>query len=123
MRQRANYHPLVLTVHFLGRGNLTPLLGGYGAVARDIKLQDDGSDTSFGSHKELYVNDMIGDSRPPGSRRISPPRFEPSRLRIHHTVHPRVVAPAIHGSPSEAHSVVAMPHRTFSLAGTILIPD
>ena len=73
--------------------------------------------------KGHYVNRSVRRSRPPSSRRISPPRFEPSRLRIHHTVHPQLVAPAIHGSPGATHSVVAMPHQTFNLAGAILIPD
>ena len=60
---------------------------------------------------------------PPARWRFSPPRFEPSRLRMRHIIRRRVVVPAIQSAPVATHSVATIAHLAFSLAGTILIPD
>ena len=70
-----------------------------------------------------YVNHSVREIRPPARWRISPPRFEPSRLRMRIIIRPRVVVPAIHSTPVATHSVATIAHLAFSLAGTILIPD
>ena len=80
-------------------------------------------DTLFGPHKGHYVNRFVRGIRPPAGWRISPPRFEPSQLRMRCIIRPRVVVPAIQSAPVATHSVATIAHLAFSLAGTILIPD
>ena len=70
-----------------------------------------------------YVNRFVRGSRLPGSRRISPACFRPSRLRMRHIICPQVVVPAIQSTPIATHSVATIAHLAFSLAVTILIPD
>ena len=81
------------------------------------------NDTGGASPKGHYVNHSVREIRPPARWRFSSACFEPLRLRMRIIIRPRVVAPAIQSAPIAAHSVVAMPHRAFRLAGTILIPD
>ncbi len=80
-------------------------------------------DTRGGSRNGHYVNYPVRGVRPAAPFRFPPPRFEPSRLRMRHIIRPQVVASAIHSSASATHFVLAVPHRTSSLAGTILIPN
>ena len=80
-------------------------------------------DTHLGSRKGHYVNRFVRGIRPPAGWRISPPRFEPSQLRMRCIIRPRVVVPAIQSAPVATHSVATIAHLAFSLAGTILIPD
>ena len=80
-------------------------------------------DTRRGSLKGHYVNRFVRGFCPPGSRRISPACFRPSRLRMRHIIHPQVVVPAIQSTPIAAHSVATIAYLAFRLAGTILIPD
>ena len=80
-------------------------------------------DTRCGSHKGHYVNWFVRGFGLPGSRRISPACFRPSRLRMRHIIHPQIVVPAIQSTPIAAHSVATIAHLAFRLAGTILIPD
>ena len=80
-------------------------------------------DTRGGSHKGHYVNQFVRGFGLPGSRRISPACFGPSRLRMRHIIHPQVLAPAIQSTPIATHSVATMAYLAFSLAVTILIPD
>ena len=69
------------------------------------------------------MNHSVRRFLPPARWRISPPRFEPSQLRMRRIIHPRVVAPAIQSTPVATHSVATIAHLACSLAGTILIPD
>ena len=80
-------------------------------------------DTLVSSPKSHYVNRFVREIRPPARWRFSPPRFEPSRLRMRHIIRPQVVAPALHSTPVATHSVATIAHLAFSLAETILIPD
>ena len=80
-------------------------------------------DTPSDSHKSHCVNRFVRGFCPPGSHRISPACFRPSRLRMRHIIHPQVVVPAIQSTPIAAHSVATIAYLAFRLAGTILIPD
>jgi hypothetical protein len=65
-------------------------------------------DTRRGSHRGHYVNRSVRGIRPPAGWRFSPPRFEPSRLRMRCIIHPRVVVPAIQSAPVATHSVATI---------------
>ena len=81
------------------------------------------NDTGGASYNCHYVNWFVRGFRPPAGWRISPPRFGPSRLRMHHIIHPQVVAPAIQSTPNATHCVVTMPHQPFNPSAKLLIPD
>ena len=81
------------------------------------------NDTGGASYNSHYVNQSVRGSRPPAGWRISPPRFEPSRLRMRHIIRPRVVVPAVKSARVATHFVATIAHLAFSLAGTISIPD
>ena len=65
-------------------------------------------DTRLASHRGHYVNHSVRGFRPPARWRISPPRFEPSRLRMRHIIRPQIILPAIQCNPDTTHSVAAM---------------
>ena len=65
-------------------------------------------DTRRGSPKGHYVNHSVRAIRPPARWRISPPHFEPSRLRMRHIIRPQIILPAIQCNPDATHSVAAV---------------
>ena len=80
-------------------------------------------DTRGDSPKGHYVNRFVRGFRPPAGWRISPPRFDPPRLRMRRISHTQVVASLIPPTPGAAHYVVSMPHRPRSPSARLLIPD
>ena len=64
-----------------------------------------------------YVNHSVRGLLPPARWRISPPRFEPSRLRMRIIIRPRVVVPAIQSAPIATHCVATIAHLALAWRG------
>ena len=75
------------------------------------------NDTGDASYKGHYVNRSLREICPPAGWRFSPPRFEPSRLRMRIIIRPRVVVPAIHSTPVATHSVATIAHLALAWRG------